>query len=204
MGRVCTCCGIEQDESAFSRRSDNGRLRSECRSCVRRRVAEWKARNPERVKATNRATQARMRRDPERYAKVLAQDAARRRAKNPRKGKAFTAQCERCHQEFNYVYRQRHRTVCDLCRKHDNAWHAYGLTGPQAEDLRSRGACDICGTDSPGGRYGRWHIDHDHETGKVRGLLCSPCNTSLGLLGDDPARIRRAAEYLERNTAHVS
>lgn len=40
-------------------------------------------------------------------------------------------------------------------------------------------------------------IDHDHETGEVRGLLCSACNTSIGLLGDDLGRIEAAALYLE-------
>lgn len=40
-------------------------------------------------------------------------------------------------------------------------------------------------------------IDHDHETGEVRGLLCSVCNISIGLLGDDLGRIEAAALYLE-------
>lgn len=41
------------------------------------------------------------------------------------------------------------------------------------------------------------HVDHCHETGVVRGLLCVNCNTALGRLGEDPARLRRAAEYIE-------
>jgi hypothetical protein len=40
-------------------------------------------------------------------------------------------------------------------------------------------------------------VDHCHATGKVRGLLCMPCNTAIGQLGDDPARIRFAADYVE-------
>lgn len=41
-------------------------------------------------------------------------------------------------------------------------------------------------------------VDHDHETGKLRGLLCSQCNRGLGLLKDDPAVIRSAIRYLTR------
>lgn len=43
------------------------------------------------------------------------------------------------------------------------------------------------------------HIDHDHATGRVRGLVCFACNTGMGKLGDDPALLRKAADYLEVN-----
>ena len=40
-------------------------------------------------------------------------------------------------------------------------------------------------------------MDHDHVTGKFRGILCHPCNTSLGLLSDRADVLRKAADYLE-------
>ena len=43
-------------------------------------------------------------------------------------------------------------------------------------------------------------VDHNHKTGKVRGLLCGNCNTSLGSFKDNPALLRKAIEYLERET----
>ena len=41
-------------------------------------------------------------------------------------------------------------------------------------------------------------VDHDHKTGKLRGILCSQCNTALGMVRDSPDVLRRAADYLER------
>ncbi len=44
------------------------------------------------------------------------------------------------------------------------------------------------------------HLDHDHANGKFRGWLCGPCNRAIGQLGDTVDGVRRALEYLERNT----
>lgn len=59
------------------------------------------------------------------------------------------------------------------------------------------GVCAICETDdtSP---WGVFCVDHCHETGRVRGLLCHRCNVAIGQARDDPILLRRAADYLER------
>jgi len=59
------------------------------------------------------------------------------------------------------------------------------------------GGCAICGTKEPGRKKGVFAVDHDHITGKVRALLCTNCNIGIGNLGDDPVRLRTAADYLE-------
>jgi hypothetical protein len=43
-----------------------------------------------------------------------------------------------------------------------------------------------------------FHVDHDHRTKGLRALLCSQCNTGLGMFGENPGRLREAAAYLER------
>jgi len=66
--------------------------------------------------------------------------------------------------------------------------------------LRSQnGCCAICRTTNPGRNRKEWPIDHDHTTGKIRGLLCWKCNSALGLLKDSPDLCAKAAAYLRRN-----
>jgi RNase P subunit RPR2 len=64
------------------------------------------------------------------------------------------------------------------------------------------GRCEICGTsDRQNGRL--LAVDHCHDTGKLRGLLCSNCNTVLGLAKEQPAILLRAAEYLREHAVRV-
>lgn len=55
-------------------------------------------------------------------------------------------------------------------------------------------ACAACRTTTNTTKYD-WHTDHDHKTGKLRGILCHGCNCALGLLGDDPEKCNALAEY---------
>jgi hypothetical protein len=57
------------------------------------------------------------------------------------------------------------------------------------------GKCAICGR--AGGKR-RLAVDHCHETGNIRGLLCDPCNRGIGFLRESPSALRRAASYIEK------
>lgn len=80
----------------------------------------------------------------------------------------------------------------------------YGITGAVRDRMLSEqgGVCKICKR-APDPRHGgsRLHVDHCHTTGRVRGLLCSPCNTALGLLREDPLLFAAAAAYLAGGAA---
>lgn len=81
----------------------------------------------------------------------------------------------------------------------------YGLS---VEDYRRmwmerNGKCDCCGeseikTRADTGEPYLLGVDHDHVTGEVRGMLCSRCNVALGMLDDNPDRIRKLLSYIER------
>lgn len=60
------------------------------------------------------------------------------------------------------------------------------------------GVCAICKQEEPSSRF-VLAIDHSHETGKVRALLCSRCNPALGYFLEDKERLKSAIQYLERH-----
>jgi len=63
--------------------------------------------------------------------------------------------------------------------------------------LNTQGSrCLGCGTYQPDGVG--WVVDHNHETGDVRGVLCSTCNLILGLVKDSPERLEMLALYLKQ------
>lgn len=74
----------------------------------------------------------------------------------------------------------------------------YGLTKAAWDNIfESQGRiCYLCGTDRPGLK-GQWHTDHSHATGRVRSILCHPCNVGLGLFKDNAGVLRKAADYVE-------
>jgi hypothetical protein len=80
----------------------------------------------------------------------------------------------------------------------------FGIDAEEYQRLLTKqmDGCAICGTTIPGGPGKRnplgFAVDHDHKTGKVRGLLCRNCNTGIGLLKDKVSVIRNAVDYVER------
>ena len=79
---------------------------------------------------------------------------------------------------------------------------SFGVEDPDWYDktlATQNGKCAICGTTNPG-RKCRFMIDHDHATGKVRGLLCRLCNIGLGSFGDSMKSMSAAIEYVRKHS----
>jgi hypothetical protein len=115
--------------------------------------------------------------------------------------------CRECHtdkepKEFYWKDRKARRkdTTCKRCRIIQQRERTLGVTEEQYRKFASQQnhRCGICRSRLRSKRYERFAVDHCHDTGKLRGLLCNNCNTAIGLLKHDPARILRAVEWVER------
>lgn len=80
-------------------------------------------------------------------------------------------------------------------------FYQYGLRPDDIQRMLASqdGGCEICRTPLHGDKD--TCVDHDHESGRVRGLLCHSCNIGLGKFRDDLALVRVAVEYLARYAA---
>jgi hypothetical protein len=90
----------------------------------------------------------------------------------------------------------RRSEAATVARRRRQNLKAFGLSEAAYDALLAEqaGVCAICSQSCSTGR--RLAVDHDHETGRVRGLLCGRCNRALGLLRDDPSTFQKAAAYL--------
>jgi len=91
---------------------------------------------------------------------------------------------------------------CIQCCKTDARWaqlqNKYGILKQDYIALHEaqNGRCAICGSDKPAKGQVFLHVDHNHDTGEVRGLLCAKCNIGIGHLNEDPDLLIAAALYL--------
>jgi hypothetical protein len=89
------------------------------------------------------------------------------------------------------------RYCSEECKIRSRRYEAYGLTKQELELLLAQHEqCAICHIDDWGKKGPA--VDHDHETGRVRGVLCGNCNQGLGRFRDDPALLQAAITYLTR------
>jgi hypothetical protein len=120
-------------------------------------------------------------------------------------GKGVTSRCRRCH---NIYARERYLLLTPeqrTERSRTRQARKYGLTRDQYEAMGAEQnyACYLCGRQTGAISRGRgsWDsgltLDHDHVTGTLRRLLCSNCNMAVGHAQDDPALLRRMADYVE-------
>ncbi len=91
----------------------------------------------------------------------------------------------------------------DFARKDRMLIKQYGITLKQYQDLfiSQDNRCGICGKyqEKNPSRSQVFHLDHDHASGKVRGILCQPCNLGLGLFKDNIQTLENTVSYLKKH-----
>ena len=123
---------------------------------------------------------------------------------NVRKGNkdGYRTQCKGCSSAYNKkryedpAYVAQHRSN-HLKRKYGISSSDYSLMFTQ-----QGGCCAICKSETPKRSSTYFMVDHNHNTGAVRGLLCHPCNSAIGLLGDNISTLQAAINYLSTH-AHT-
>ena len=108
-------------------------------------------------------------------------------------GDTYCYECKKLRMQQDRIkHPGRHLEYYKTCHRRK----AYNLEPHEYDKLMqdSNNLCMIC--KSPPG-HKSLHIDHDHKTGKVRGLLCHGCNTAIGLMKDDVNILTKAIQYLK-------
>ncbi len=168
--KLCPKCEeVKPVAEWYRRKGTKDGLQTQCKACASLAYRDWEARNPEKVKERNVAARVRTK---EWYA-ASAENRARQKAQSAR---------------WRKLNPERHAAS----NRKSKLKVAYGIT---QEDVQGMAAaqdhrCAICL------RKRKLVVDHCHQTGRVRGLLCDGCNWAIGVLGDKNGALQRAADYV--------
>lgn len=114
----------------------------------------------------------------------------------------YHGKCKSC-----YIKKQQ-KNYDPIKKRDENLKRLYGIGLNDYNNLldKQNGKCATCGTTEPKGRKsGRggaidvFYVDHDHSTGKVRGLLCNVCNRTMGYVGDNISTLEEMIKYLQKH-----
>lgn len=192
--KSCTKCGENKATDNFGKAARNpNKLQSVCKTCVSARQREWEQKNIKRnLKGFDLSK-------PQICRTCKTQKSTNNFYRRANTKSGLDSECADCAKERD---KKRYRRDIEK-RKHQNKWATlkmkFGITKDHWQKMLTsqNGACAICRKIFD--RSDNTHVDHDHQTGRVRGLLCRKCNFAVGLLSDDPGTFDRAAKYLRDN-----
>lgn len=213
--KVCTACAVAQPEDQFFRdKRYPGRLRPTCKTCGAESYRAWREGRLQALNEQRALTRKRLKKS------TFSEEQANGRV------------CSCCNERklltafyANVNYHNGHTKFCKACqlakrkasRYAEPAKHrtlgrqrhlkkSYGLTEEavtellKAQDMK----CAICTRHLAGATsaYAGPYVDHDHQNGKVRGILCFACNSGLGRFCDNIDTLLRAVAYLRKAASH--
>jgi hypothetical protein len=178
--KTCSRCKKTKAASEFQLRREAGQIyvRGWCTACLRKYRQKYRSQHED-------STRAAARKWHQKNAAYCAKATAKWRKANPDKYKA---------------QRDRWRVKNADKLLEQRLQREFGITIQQFRALEAsqESKCAICFNAV------KLHVDHDHSSKAVRGLLCGPCNRGIGLLKDDVQTLLRAAHYLRRAHANAS
>lgn len=183
--KTCAGCNVEKPLSEFHKTSDGaGGVRAWCKECTTDRDRGYRSRRAFDLSVTE---------------KKCTKCGVVKARSNFTKGESvggLHSWCRPCTSD----YARARRTSGPPPGERVARWKSQGINATwhdyQAFMKAQDGKCAIC--DRTEEEVGRSHaLDHDHETGNPRGILCTTCNSAIGLLWDSPDALRRALTYLE-------
>lgn len=176
---VCSTCRERKSVNLFSP-SVVKKGCGECRDCSKTRRKEWAKKNPDKVAEYRKTWE---RKNPEKKREIWRK--AHHKNKDERNAKSKS---------------RYHARKADVWAKEIES--KYGITADEysARLENQGGGCACCGAkQNASGK--RLFVDHCHETGRIRGILCHNCNAGIGALGDNVEGLERAIEYLKGQTS---
>lgn len=181
--KPCPKCGETSVAEFYKDRTTASGLSTYCKSCKKAKEKLYSFNNKEAVSTRKKGYYA------------------NNREEITEKNKAF-------YHENQPAIRERRKEIrlSNLDRsRNENLKHNFGISLEQYNQMLEAqgGLCAVCGKpetarSNRGDRAKLLSVDHDHATGAIRGLLCSKCNTALGLMNDNTSLFEKAIEYLKR------
>jgi hypothetical protein len=168
---TCSMCKVTKPVSEFSyQNKTRGKLQSRCKGCC---AVEFK-RYRETDSGKEKFRQYKWRSRPENKARLAEQQR---------------------------LYVLEHPDLVFKKKRKAHLKASFGMTPEDYDAILTaqKGVCAICGVDKPSAHRRHFYVDHCHTTGKIRGLLCSSCNTGLGHFKDNPGLLTTAISYLEKH-----
>ncbi len=114
------------------------------------------------------------------------------------------SRCKTCDDKIRKKFREDNPLEDWIASRNRNLKHFYGMDLDRYNQMleEQNGGCKLCGLpeklNKVAGKFNSLSVDHCHDSGKVRGLLCNPCNRALGFFKHKPEVLNAAADYLRQ------
>lgn len=185
--KKCGYCKAEKPESGFHKdsRAKDG-LYSQCKDCMKQYYEAHKEEKKQYYQS---------------HKEEINQHSKQYRDTHKEELKQYNKQYNQSHKEEKNQYRKSHKEERKQANKQYNLKKTYNLSIDQYNQMLAEQnyKCKICGVDEVNAGKNGLVVDHNHKTGKIRGLLCDGCNKGIGFLKEDPALFDSAKDYLLAN-----